>query len=95
MVQCVLTRLKSHILILFGTEGFCVIPGNTRLTPNDLSSRFISVSYFCISSFFSFIPAVKLPGREADHSSATSAEVKKNIHLYINSPIRLHGGMLN
>jgi hypothetical protein len=36
-------------------------------------------------------PAVKRPGREADHSSAISAEVD----LYIPSPLRLHGVVLN
>jgi hypothetical protein len=38
---------------------------------------------------------VKLPEREADHSPPTSAEVKKNVDLYIHSPIRLHGVVLN
>jgi hypothetical protein len=32
-------------------------------------------------------PGVKRPRREADHSSPTSAEVKKT---WVNSPIRLH-----
>jgi hypothetical protein len=40
-------------------------------------------------------PRVKRPGREADHSPPTSAEVKKNMDLYIHSPIRLHGVVLN
>jgi hypothetical protein len=39
-------------------------------------------------------PGVKRQGREADHSPSTSAEVKK-MDLYIHSPIRLHGVMLN
>jgi hypothetical protein len=34
---------------------------------------------------------VKWPGCEADHSSPTSAKVKKNVNLYIHSPIHLHG----
>jgi hypothetical protein len=38
---------------------------------------------------------VKLPGREADHSPQASAEVKKNVDLYIHSPIGLHGVVLN
>jgi hypothetical protein len=37
---------------------------------------------------------VKRPGREADHTPPTSAEVK-NVDLYIRSPIRLHGIVLN
>jgi hypothetical protein len=40
-------------------------------------------------------PGVKRPGREANHSPATSAEVKKNVDLYIHYPIRLHGVVLN
>jgi hypothetical protein len=38
-------------------------------------------------------PGVKQPGREADHSPPTSAEVKKT-GLYIHSPIRPHGIVL-
>jgi hypothetical protein len=36
-------------------------------------------------------PRIKRPGREADHSPPDSADVKKNVDLYIHSPIRLHG----
>jgi hypothetical protein len=38
---------------------------------------------------------VKRPGREADHSSASSAEVKERVELYTHSPIRLHGVVLS
>jgi hypothetical protein len=38
---------------------------------------------------------VKWPGREADHSPPSSAEVKKYVGLYIHSPILLHGVMFN
>jgi hypothetical protein len=38
---------------------------------------------------------VKRHGREAGHLPPTSAEVKKNVELYIHSPIRLHGVVLN
>jgi hypothetical protein len=31
-------------------------------------------------------PGVKRPGREVDHSPPTSAEIKKNVDLYIHSP---------
>jgi hypothetical protein len=31
---------------------------------------------------------VKRPGREADHSSPPSAEVKELVELYLNSPIK-------
>jgi hypothetical protein len=40
-------------------------------------------------------PGVKRPGREADHSLPTSAEIKKNIDLHIHVPIRLHGIVLS
>jgi hypothetical protein len=34
---------------------------------------------------------VKRPGREADHSPPSSAEVKEWVELYLHSPIRLSG----
>jgi hypothetical protein len=37
---------------------------------------------------------VKRPGREADLSPPTSAEVKDCMELYLHSPIRLHGMVL-
>jgi hypothetical protein len=40
-------------------------------------------------------PGINLPGREADQSPPTSAEVKKNVDLYMHSPIRLHGVVFN
>jgi hypothetical protein len=39
-------------------------------------------------------PDIKRLGREADHSPPTNAEVKK-IWIYIHSPIRLHGVVVN
>jgi hypothetical protein len=38
-----------------------------------------------------FSMGVKRPGREADHSPPSSAEVKGRVELYFHSPIRLHG----
>jgi hypothetical protein len=38
---------------------------------------------------------VKRPGREADHSPRSSAEVKELVELYLHSPIRLHGVVLS
>jgi hypothetical protein len=38
---------------------------------------------------------VKRPGREADHSLPSSAEVKECVELYLHSPIRLHGVVLS
>jgi hypothetical protein len=38
-----------------------------------------------------WVPGVKRPESEADHSSQVIAEVKKNLGLYSHSPIRLHG----
>jgi hypothetical protein len=38
---------------------------------------------------------VKRPGREADHSPPSRAEVKEWVELHIHSPIRLHGVVLS
>jgi hypothetical protein len=38
---------------------------------------------------------IKRPGSEADHSPPSSAEVKECVELYLHSPIRLHGVVLN
>jgi hypothetical protein len=38
---------------------------------------------------------VKRPGREADHSPPSSAEVKECMELYLHSPIRLYGIVLS
>jgi hypothetical protein len=38
---------------------------------------------------------VKRPGREADHSSPYSAEVKEYVDLYFHFPIHLHGMVLS
>jgi hypothetical protein len=38
---------------------------------------------------------VKRPGREADHSPPSSAEVKECVERYLHSPIRLHGLVLS
>jgi hypothetical protein len=38
---------------------------------------------------------VKRPGREADHSPPSSADVKEWVDLYLHSPIRLHGLVLS
>jgi hypothetical protein len=40
-------------------------------------------------------PALKRPGREADHSPPSSAEVKKIVELYFHFSICLHGMVLN
>jgi hypothetical protein len=42
-----------------------------------------------------FPPGVKRQGRETDHLPPTSAEVKKNVDLYIHYAIRLHGVVFN
>jgi len=38
---------------------------------------------------------VKLPGREADQSPPSSAEVKECVELYLHSSTRLHGVVLS
>jgi hypothetical protein len=40
-------------------------------------------------------PGVKWPGCETHHSPPASVEDKKNVDLYMNSPIRLYGIVLN
>jgi hypothetical protein len=48
------------------------------------------------SGYRGFFPqGIKWSGREADHSPPTSAEVKKNVDLYIHSLIRFHGVVFN
>jgi hypothetical protein len=37
---------------------------------------------------------VKRPGREADQSPPSSAEIRECVELYLHSPIRLHGVVL-
>jgi hypothetical protein len=39
--------------------------------------------------------AVKRPGREADHSPPSSAEVKECVELYLHSPLHLPGVVLS
>jgi hypothetical protein len=34
---------------------------------------------------------IKRPGRDADHSLPSSAEIKECVELYIHAPIRIHG----
>jgi hypothetical protein len=38
---------------------------------------------------------IKRPGREADHSPPSNAEVKECVELYLHSPIPLHGVVLS
>jgi hypothetical protein len=38
---------------------------------------------------------VRRLGHEADHSSPSSAEVKKCVQLYLHSPVHLHGVVLS
>jgi hypothetical protein len=40
-------------------------------------------------------PGVNRTGREADHSPPNKCGVQENMDLYIHSPIRLHGVVLN
>jgi len=42
-----------------------------------------------------YFPGVKWPGREADHSRASSAEVKNALSYTSAQPIRLHDVLLN
>jgi hypothetical protein len=40
-------------------------------------------------------PGVKRPGREVNHSPASSAEVKECVALYLHPSVRLHGVVLS
>jgi hypothetical protein len=42
-----------------------------------------------------FSLGIKRPGRGADHSPQSSAEVKECVGLYLHSTIRLHGVVLS
>jgi hypothetical protein len=42
-----------------------------------------------------WVPGVRWPGREAHHSTSSTAEVKNRWGLYLHSPIRLHGVVFN
>jgi len=42
-----------------------------------------------------YVSPVVRPGRVADHSPPTSAQVKKCVELYLHPPIRRHGVMLS
>jgi len=42
-----------------------------------------------------FYLGVKRPGREADHTLPSSAEVKECVELYLHSPNSLHGVVLS
>jgi hypothetical protein len=42
-----------------------------------------------------FFLGIKRPGREADHSPSSSAEVKECVELYLHYPIRLYGVVFN
>jgi hypothetical protein len=79
-VRAGLSRFKISILG-GGWEFFSSPPCPDRLwgSPNLLSNTYQG----------SFLGA-KRPGREADHSPPSSAEVKKRVELYLHSPIRLH-----
>jgi len=43
----------------------------------------------------SFSLGIKRPGREADQSPPSSAEVRERVELHLHSPIRLHGVVLS
>jgi len=44
--------------------------------------------------FSSEVICTLFPGREADHSPTSSAEVKECVELYLHSPTRFHGVVL-
>jgi hypothetical protein len=60
-------------------------------SPYSADSSEVHTTSYKMDTWGSF-PGVKRQGREADHSTPTIAEVMK---MWIHSPIRLHGVMLN
>jgi hypothetical protein len=55
---------------------------------------------FPVASSIQWVPGVKLKRRKADNSSPANAYTRpvsgqENAHLYLHSPLRLHGVVLN
>jgi hypothetical protein len=41
------------------------------------------------------VPGAIIQGRQFDHSTPSSAEVKECVELYLHSPVRLHGVVIS
>jgi hypothetical protein len=75
------------------TSNFCVgvgVPVGLRTSRPALGSTQPPIQWVLVA----LSPGVKQPGCEVDYSPPTSAEVKK-MWIYISTPIRLHGIVLN
>jgi hypothetical protein len=82
----------SNWLGLNDWGGWSSSPGRVK---NFLFSKFSRPALGSTQPPIQWVPGVKRPGRETDHSFPANAEVEENEDLYIHSPIRLHGVMLN
>jgi hypothetical protein len=75
---------------LLRPRGWSLNPGRVK---NFLSSKLSRPALRSTQPPIQWVPGVKRPGREVDHSPPTSAEVKK-MWIYTSTP-RLHGVVLN
>jgi hypothetical protein len=80
MMLCLVKHRDNYVVFLYATTSRKAL-GLTQ-PPIQWISRVLS-------------SAVKRPGREADHSPPSRAEVNNAWSYTPNSPIRLHGEMLN
>jgi hypothetical protein len=72
----------SHLCSMLSAVVVYRFPPSTSVSPANLHSiKFSIIIYYILYSF----PGVKRPGREADHSPPTSAEVKK-MWIYTSTP---------
>jgi hypothetical protein len=85
-------QVRKHSNNFTNYEWYSVInPGRIKNVLFSTSSR---TALGFIHPTIQWVPGVKRQGREADHSPPTSIEVKK-MYIYIHSPIRPHGLVLN
>jgi hypothetical protein len=76
-------------------EGsFIIGAGNFSLHHRDQKGSAAHPTSYPMGTRGSFA-GVKRPGREADHSPQSIAEVKECVEMYLRSPIRLHGVVLS
>jgi hypothetical protein len=73
------------------TEGWSSSPGGVKNFLFSTSSRSALGS---TQPPIEWVPEALSPGGEADRSPPATAEVKKNVYLYIHCSIRRHGVVL-
>jgi hypothetical protein len=77
-----------------GRVGVRVPVGSRIFTSPCRPDRLLGLPSLLCKGTGDFFPRMKRYGREADHLSPTSAEVK-TMRIYTSTPIRLHGVVLN